>query len=356
MTGDDSKRGGDHHRRFVGAVPYLDATEAGEKAQGSFEILPKLEFRMGEEDTLVQRVGGPGAKRRRGRAFLTVLSGREVGTTHRLGSGESMIGRGADVDVQIVDEGVSRRHAKIVRDLDGTSKIIDLRSTNGTFVNGKRIDIEALREGDRIRIGASATLDFRYEYLGSLDGEDADQDARPEPGALRASGGEGNDPSLRELQRTLEIREDSFGADHPAVAAILDTFACKLRAAGQVKEALTRHERAIEIYEKRIAGGPEPPELAHLLASQGETLLLAGQGATALSTFERALEMLEKRAAEESELAPVRFGVARSLSVMGREPLRARTLAQLARDGFVQTTGGGGKADEVDRWLAATDW
>ena len=100
---------------------------------------------MSDEETLVQRLGRR-EPRTRGRAFLTVLSGREVGAVHRLGPGESVIGRGVEADVQIIDNGVSRRHAKVVRDLDGTSKIIDLKSTNGTYVNGRRIDVESLRE------------------------------------------------------------------------------------------------------------------------------------------------------------------------------------------------------------------
>lgn len=325
------------------------------------QFVPQLEFGMSEEDTLVQRIARPGKERRRGRAFLTVLSGRDVGTIHKLGPGESIIGRGHDADLQVVDEGVSRRHAKLVRDLDGTSKIVDLGSTNGTFVNGKRIQVEALREGDRIRIGASATLDFRYEYLDPPEHDQAAGSARSNPGSSSQSeasdGASSSDlQTLRDLERTLRIREDSFGVEHPAVAAMLDTIGVHLRKMGRLDDALARHERAIEIYERRMGEGPEPPELAHLLASLGETLLLGQRPQDALTVLERALAMLEMRGAEDSELAPVRFAIAKTLSAARREPLRARTLAQLARDGFASTTGGRSKTAEVEVWLDEHDW
>jgi pSer/pThr/pTyr-binding forkhead associated (FHA) protein len=319
---------------------------------------------MSDEETLVQRVGRR-VPRPRGRAFLTVLSGREVGTVHKLGPGESILGRGVEAQVQIIDNGVSRRHAKIVRDPDGTTKIVDLNSTNGTYVNGRRVDVESLREGDRIRIGQSATLDFRYEYGDEESGDAVMAKREREP----SGGGRFNvsatldslgrvyksrnqfDAAIKAYERTLQIREESFGAEHPAVAAILDNLGSLLRAAGSYDQALARHRRAIEIYEARMGTGPEPPELAHLLTNLGETLLAKGDTKGALETLERALGMLEGRRAEDTELAPVRFAIARTLAQAGREPLRAKSLAQLAFDGYLQATDGEKKAAEIERWI-----
>lgn len=308
-----------------------------------------------DEETLVQRVGGPVPKRR-GRAFLSVLSGREVGRVYKLGPGVSVIGRGADIDVRIIDNGVSRRHAKLVRDLDGTSKLIDLKSTNGTFVNGRRVSVESLREGDRIRIGQSATLDFRFEYVGDPDddpkpnSEPANRDSLTDAANV-ARVARRNTAAIEAYERTLAIREESFGTDHPAVAAILDTLGGLLREASRFDEAFERHRRAIEIYETRIDGGPEPPELAHLLTHFGETQLAGGRAAEALATFERSLTMLEGRRADDSELAPVRFAVARALASARREPVRAKSLAQLARDGFDAASDGARQAQDVARWI-----
>lgn len=317
---------------------------------------------MKDEETLVQRAGRRNLKRR-GRAFLTVLSGRDVGRVYKLGPGESVIGRGQEVDVVIVDTGVSRRHAKVVRDLDGTSKIVDMSSTNGTFVNGRRVDAESLREGDRIRIGQSATLDFRYEYTGdsgAFEELPSSEDSGPALELARGLGGLGRvyparaghyEAALRTYERTLKVREESFGTNHPAVAAILDTLAGLHRAHGDFSAAETRHERAIAIYESRMGDGPEPPELAHLLNNFGETYLSMDNQVEALKCFERALSMLEGRKAAGTELAPVRFSIARALTAAQREPLRAKTLAQLAHDGFVEATNGELRATEVSDWL-----
>lgn len=319
---------------------------------------------MSDEETLVQRIGRR-LPRTRGRAFLTVLSGREVGVVHKLGVGESVVGRGAEAQVQIIDNGVSRRHAKIVRDADGTTKIVDLNSTNGTYVNGRRIEVESLREGDRIRIGQSATLDFRYEYgeeESAGDGIVAKRERDPSGGRSNVSATLDSlgrvlksrdqfEAAIKAYERTLAIREESFGAEHPAVAAILDNLGSLLRAAGSYDKALAHHRRAIEIYESRMGSGPEPPELAHLLTNLGETLLAKGDHRTALETLERALNMLEGRRAEDTELAPVRFAIARTLALAGREPLRAKSLAQLAFDGYLQATDGDKRASEIERWI-----
>lgn len=104
-----------------------------------------------------------------------------------------------------------------------------------------------------------------------------------------------------------------------------------------------------------MQGGPEPPELAHLLSNLGETLLAKGDTAEALLTLEQALGLLEGRRAEDTELAPVRFAIARALAQANREPLRAKSLAQLAFDGYLQSTDGEKKAAEIERWIKQRD-
>ncbi|HVM60440.1 MAG TPA: DUF4388 domain-containing protein [Verrucomicrobiae bacterium] len=65
-----------------------------------------------------------------------------------------VIGRVSDVDVLLLDEKVSRKHAKISTH-GGKVMIEDLASRNGTFVNGARIRSTELKEGDHIVIGSS---------------------------------------------------------------------------------------------------------------------------------------------------------------------------------------------------------
>jgi len=74
------------------------------------------------------------------------------------------VGRGRDVDVQLEDESISRRHAKLLMQDDGCAAIEDLGSQNGTFINGKPIVGSArLEVGDRITLG-SCDLDVIATY------------------------------------------------------------------------------------------------------------------------------------------------------------------------------------------------
>ena len=64
---------------------------------------------------------------------------------------EIIIGRDSDNDVQIDNVAVSREHAKIIRG-PNSYLIEDLNSTNGTFVNGKKINKKFLKKDDTARI------------------------------------------------------------------------------------------------------------------------------------------------------------------------------------------------------------
>merc|ERR1740121_3507852 len=60
----------------------------------------------------------------------------------------------------------SRRHAVIVSD-DDAVMIVDCESLNGTFVNGRRVGRETLRQGDKLVIGnpAQSPCDFQFEIV-----------------------------------------------------------------------------------------------------------------------------------------------------------------------------------------------
>jgi pSer/pThr/pTyr-binding forkhead associated (FHA) protein len=62
------------------------------------------------------------------------------------------IGRSLAADVRFDDATVSRRHALIVNQADGT-RVLDDRSLNGVYVNGRRVEWSPLRDGDLIVVG-----------------------------------------------------------------------------------------------------------------------------------------------------------------------------------------------------------
>ena len=70
-----------------------------------------------------------------------------------LGEKPITIGRSPEADVVILDEKASRLHCGI-RLWDGEFYIKDLKSRNGTYVNGARIDVAKLKLGDKIRVGS----------------------------------------------------------------------------------------------------------------------------------------------------------------------------------------------------------
>jgi pSer/pThr/pTyr-binding forkhead associated (FHA) protein len=76
-------------------------------------------------------------------------------------SGKMTIGRSKDCDIQLPDPNVSRKHAE-VRQEGAAYWAVDLDSTNGMEVNGRRQKRAKLRQGDRITLG-STELVFRRE-------------------------------------------------------------------------------------------------------------------------------------------------------------------------------------------------
>jgi pSer/pThr/pTyr-binding forkhead associated (FHA) protein len=94
-------------------------------------------------------------------AVLVVLTGDFQGTEHALVKEETLIGRNPTTDITLIDEGISREHALILRDeATGSFTIEDLQSTNGTKVNGKRVRSASLSDGDEIEVGHTH---FRFD-------------------------------------------------------------------------------------------------------------------------------------------------------------------------------------------------
>jgi FHA domain len=104
----------------------------------------------------------PAPERREGgapRLVVVAAMGHEPGTTFDLRDG-AMFGRTDSADIRVDDPFASSAHARI-DDRGGTMYLEDMGSTNGTYLNGRKVQsAERLDVGDTIRIGDS---EYRYE-------------------------------------------------------------------------------------------------------------------------------------------------------------------------------------------------
>ena len=82
-------------------------------------------------------------------AWLKFTDGTQVAVTHW----ENVIGRAKSSDITVALSTVSRNHAVLTRYDDGSWTITDASSKTGTWVNGERVDIRAIGQGDVISIG-----------------------------------------------------------------------------------------------------------------------------------------------------------------------------------------------------------
>jgi hypothetical protein len=133
------------------------ATRMVQPERGRGETAPRIPATSGQ--TMVYKPAGPGVPTEAAspvelgieppRATLTVN-----GRTHELDGRRVVIGRSKECDIQIADPNASRRHAELRREGDAYW-LVDLGSTNGLDVNGKRTQRAKLANGDRVTIGTT---------------------------------------------------------------------------------------------------------------------------------------------------------------------------------------------------------
>ena len=159
---------------------------------------------------------------------LQVVRGRSATTTLRLADGVTSLGRHDDCIIRIKSSQVSRRHCEII-DSDGRLTLRDLGSSNGTFVNGKRvIGQQALKVGDEVTVG-SVTL--RVATLGPSA-------AAPHPQAAKKPG----DTAVVDAVAVGD--DEEFEIEFDEGAAVAEIEAIPLEEVAEASAALHPEESA----------------------------------------------------------------------------------------------------------------
>jgi diguanylate cyclase (GGDEF)-like protein len=96
---------------------------------------------------------------------LVIVYGSSLGKAYYLQEENLSIGRSLTCDIHLDEDSISRRHARITVDQNVTT-VYDLDSTNGTFVNGYRVQSAVLKDGDRIHLGETV-----LKYLSRTNAE-----------------------------------------------------------------------------------------------------------------------------------------------------------------------------------------
>ncbi len=94
---------------------------------------------------------------------FTLLRGGLPGRMYRVMRDGLTFGRLPECEVQLDDAGVSRKHAQVFIGRGDSVEIRDAGSTNGTFVNGRRVESARLHDGDKVQLGSTVVLRFNFQ-------------------------------------------------------------------------------------------------------------------------------------------------------------------------------------------------
>jgi diguanylate cyclase (GGDEF)-like protein len=102
-------------------------------------------------------------------ACLIIIRGTPQGHRYFLTQAEMTLGRDATADITVSDQSISRKHAQITKEKDGKVYLTDLGSSNGTFINDKKVapgERMSLAKEDMIKLGNSI---FKFLPAGELE-------------------------------------------------------------------------------------------------------------------------------------------------------------------------------------------
>jgi hypothetical protein len=145
------------------SLPIVPGAPPGEYAQQAPPAPPQRVMAPPQQPPAYQQQPPPQQQydqRRRANGAMLIVD--QTNRRFDLRVGSNIIGRGTDSDLQLLDQGISRRHLDV--QFDGHyATAYDLGSTNGTTVNGHDISSQVLRHGDVIRVGHTRIV-FHQEH------------------------------------------------------------------------------------------------------------------------------------------------------------------------------------------------
>lgn len=207
-----------------------------------------------------------------------MLDGPLRGSVHVLGDRLS-IGRGGSCELQLLHGGVSRQHAHVAVDAEGQHVVVDLVSRNGTFVDGRRVERQALRPQAVVRVGETQLV---YEPA-DPHGPVTRVRYGSELYSLTFTGPDGVEHGSRLLDDILEYRTLRALArrgelPHPGQQARFEALQASLRqptGGGDERRTFGRYECWFPAT-LRLASGQERPCSVHDLGVDGAQLVVEG--------------------------------------------------------------------------------
>jgi adenylate cyclase len=187
-----------------------------------------------------------------------------------------VLGRSPDCDIVIKDFGVSRRHAEVVIDGD-RCRLVDLKSKNGTQVNGVRVLEAILNDGDQILLGK-----FVLYFRKTLDEQVVLDEEKPmleEAGTVIRSVGELSKLFLDEKPATAPRPRPQVAGPGRATAAEVAEVGAELGKINHILRSLSELAKAlISAQPEEVPGRVMDAVFEHIPADRGFLMLLDEEG------------------------------------------------------------------------------
>ena len=121
--------------------------------------------RVIEDTTAVHDLDTQAEEGRHANCVLVMIYGEFIGRRFPLESDPIVIGRSSMCEISLNDDGISRNHCRLIPG-DDVVMLVDLESTNGTYVNDTAVSARPLRDGDRIKAGSTI---FKFLSSGNIE-------------------------------------------------------------------------------------------------------------------------------------------------------------------------------------------